>query len=259
MRSPSTRLAMRDPKICAALLQSDGEVYNFYTAKSIRPIPRSIDFLYHQAMDIRNWIKSSRQAAKLTQEQLGEVVGVTKGNVSAWEVGRHEPSYSQLLAISRATGCPLSSSASGIANVQMADTGLRRVPLISYVQAGSMTEAVDPYEIGSGADFLSTDLELSEGAFALQIKGESMTPEFREGDRVIIDPEIEPNPGDYVVAKNGKNEATFKKYRPRGLSEGGILIFELVPLNEDYPSLRSDREPIAIIGTMIEHRRYRKR
>lgn len=144
-------------------------------------------------------------------------------------------------------------------NVSAAPLGSRRIPLISYVQAGHMSEAIDPYQVGDAADWLLTDLELSANAFALRIKGDSMLPDFREGDTVVVDPAVEPIPGDYVVAKNGDNEATFKKYRPRGVNERGDTVFELVPLNEDYPSMRSDITPIRIIGTMVEHRRYRRR
>ena len=86
-----------------------------------------------------------------------------------------------------------------------------------------------------------------------------MKPEFNEGDRIIVDPNVAPHPGDFVVAKNHNEEATFKKYRQRGIDENGNDIFELIPLNEDYPTLRSDLVPLKIIGTMVEHRRYRKR
>jgi SOS-response transcriptional repressor LexA len=146
-----------------------------------------------------------------------------------------------------------------VSNVAPAAVGSRRIPLVSYVQAGDMTEVVDAYAMGEGVEFLLTDLDLSSNAFALRIKGDSMLPEFREGDVVMIDPAVKPQPGDFVVAKNGENEATFKKYRPRGIGAHGVTIFELVPLNEDYPSMRSDETPIMIIGTMMEHRRYRRR
>lgn len=95
--------------------------------------------------------------------------------------------------------------------------------------------------------------------FALRIMGNSMEPEFREGDVVVIDPDVAPTPGDYVVARNHVEAATFKKYRPRGVDENGHPIFELVPLNDDYAVMRSDQEPICIIGTMVEHTRFRKR
>jgi hypothetical protein len=38
----------------------------------------------------------------------------------------------------------------------------------------------------------------------------------------------------------------------------GQEVFELVPLNEDYAIMRSDQQPIQIIGTMMEHTRYRR-
>lgn len=141
-------------------------------------------------------------------------------------------------------------------NVSPAPTDTRIIPVISYVQAGSWREAADAYLEGGGFDYITTERELSQRAFALEIEGDSMLPEFRPGDRVIIDPEIYPSAGDFVAAKNGKNEATFKKYRVRGVGENGEMVFELVPLNEDYETMRSDREPIEIIGKMVEHRKF---
>lgn len=137
--------------------------------------------------------------------------------------------------------------------------GVRRVPLISYIQAGLWSEVVDNFSVGDADEWLMTDSELSGVSFALEIKGDSMLPEFSPGDRVIIDPDVFPQPGDFVAAKNGHEEATFKKYRPRGTDAGGNMVFELVPLNEDFPSMRSDVTPIRIVGTMVEHRKYRRR
>ena len=58
-------------------------------------------------MEMKDWISTARTTGKLTQTQLGESLGVTKGNVSAWENGRHEPSWSQILRISEVTGAAL--------------------------------------------------------------------------------------------------------------------------------------------------------
>lgn len=142
----------------------------------------------------------------------------------------------------------------------------QRVPVLSYVQAGAMTEAgcVDLAQVYD--EYITTDLDLSEQAFALEIKGDSMIAppgsgeeSFNEGDRIIVDCTVTPLPGDFVVARNGEHEATFKKYRPRGVDEQGRDVFELVPLNPDYPTIRSDRQPVQIIGVMVEHRRYRRK
>lgn len=184
--------------------------------------------------------------------------GVSKpGKLKAHKLARVNPDW-----IDTGVGPMLTSSQpapANVTNIGPAAVGAHRIPLISAVQAGVWTGVADPYAVGDGSEFLLTDLDLSENAFALEIKGDSMLPEFRPGDRVIIDPAVAPQPGDFVVAKNGDEEATFKKYRPRSVSERGDIVFELVPLNDDYPSMRSDVTPIRIVGTMVEHRKYRRR
>jgi SOS-response transcriptional repressor LexA len=144
-------------------------------------------------------------------------------------------------------------------NVIPVPAGKKAIPVISAVQAGLLTEVSDPYPPGAGFAVEYADDDLSRWAFALEIDGDSMLPDFRPGDRVIVDPEIAPNPGDFVVAKNGREEATFKKYRPRGVGPDGNMVFELVPLNDDYPTMRSDVEHLRVIGVMVEHRKKYRR
>lgn len=144
-------------------------------------------------------------------------------------------------------------------NVAPVGVGKRAIPVISAIQAGALKEITDPYEMGDGYATLYTDDDYSKWAFGLEIEGDSMLPEFRPGDMVIIEPEWEPRPGEYVAAKNNENKATFKKYRSRGTDKDGNVVFELVPLNDDYPTLRSDETPLVIIGVMAEHRRKTRR
>lgn len=144
-------------------------------------------------------------------------------------------------------------------NATPAAMGKRAIPVISAIQAGAMKEITAPYELGDGYATVYIDDGYSRWAFALEIEGDSMLPEFRAGDLVIIEPDWEPRPGECVAAKNGKEEATFKKYRQRGVDKDGNVIFELVPLNEDYQTLRSDETPLVIIGVMAEHRRKTRR
>lgn len=228
---------------------------------------------------IHQRIKSRRIELNLSMEVLGERVGVTYQTIQQWENGKTAPKRNRMKSLADALGVDVVALETGInfelpnftivhsqesensveTNIAPALVGTRKIPLISYVQAGTMSEVHDPFPVGYSDTYLLTDLDLGENAFALTIKGESMLPEFKEGDRVIIDPSVCPNPGDYVVAKNGGDEATFKKYRPRGINKHGQEIFELVPLNDDFASMQSDITPMVIIGTMVEHRKYRKK
>lgn len=145
------------------------------------------------------------------------------------------------------------------ANAKPVPLGMRPYPVISSIQAGALKEIAAPYSPGDGFDVEYGDDDTSQWSFFLEIEGDSMLPDFRPGDRVLIDPEVTPRPGDFVAARNTKQEATFKKYRVRGLDASGNEVFELVPLNDDYPTLRSDEQHLCVIGTMIEHRRKFRR
>lgn len=135
----------------------------------------------------------------------------------------------------------------------------RRIPVINRIPAGGPKTIIDDYNSGAGMDEITTDQELGPFAFALVIEGDSMLPEFTSGDKVIIDPDVRPCPGDFVAFKCKGDQSTFKKYRPRGQGVNSEDVFELVPLNPDYPTIRSDQMPVEIVGTMTEHRKYRRK
>jgi SOS-response transcriptional repressor LexA len=202
---------------------------------------------------------------------------VSGTSIKYWEDGTTDPENIRNAALQAAagalavtvsylkTGKDGREFAEAPAGMRLANDGVRSVPLISHVQAGYGVGASDAYARGDGSQEVGVDSELAEKlgrlAFALEIEGESMLEEFRPGDIVIIDPNVRPLPGDFVVAKLEIDEsATFKKYRPRGTDEDGQQIYELVPLNEDYEIIRvSASNPGKVIGTMMEHRRRRRR
>ena len=139
----------------------------------------------------------------------------------------------------------------------------RPIPVISKIPAGGPKEIVDAYHAGAGMEELIPDAEVGPYTFGLIIDGPSMEPTFLTGDKVIIDPSVQPRPGDFVAFKchgaHGEEDgSTFKQYRPRGMNAQGVEYFELVPLNEVYPTIRSDQVDCEICGTMVEHRRYRR-
>lgn len=65
--------------------------------------------------EIATWVRSARKQAKLSGEalaarlafELPNARGNSKSNISHWELGKHQPSIEQLLAISKVTGHPL--------------------------------------------------------------------------------------------------------------------------------------------------------
>lgn len=61
------------------------------------------------------WIRASRKAADLSQEELGALLslelgsgrGYSKANISHWETKKHSPNLAQLVAIGKVTGAKL--------------------------------------------------------------------------------------------------------------------------------------------------------
>ncbi len=211
-------------------------------------------------------IRRLRKSLGLTQVKLAQMLGIKAPSVVQWESDKTNLSGENLLNAAKLFGVTPDYilyggeiEQSAAPNMEMAQPDIHRIPVISYVQAGVWTAPNEIRECDGNMAYITTDHDLGQRAFAIVIRGNSMEPEFTEGDLVLIDPDEPLHPGDFVVAKNGEEEATFKKYRPRGYSEDGKEIFELAPLNDDYATMRSDRQPIQIIGTMVEHRRRRKR
>ncbi|MCC0183525.1 helix-turn-helix domain-containing protein [Aeromonas hydrophila] len=225
---------------------------------------------------INDRITASRQAQKMSKAELARRVGISHASVSKWESGLNQPKGRYLNDLAAALGVtvdwlltgdgdvPGSSGEQqipGYHNVELAVIPQgKRIPVISYVQAGNWREMCEQATTFDGnVEYVTASVDIGPCGFGLWLRGDSMLPQFKEGDLIIVDPDEAPQPGDYVVAKNGSNEATFKKYRPRGIDENGQEVFELVPLNEDYPTMHSDRQHIQIIGVMVEHRIFRKR
>lgn len=211
-------------------------------------------------------LKEARKNAGLTQAQLAKKVGIGQSTVA--ELERTANGSSHVAGIAAACNVSPMWLATGDgpmkggmdSNVKPVVEGMRAYPVISKIQAGLVKEISYPYEPGDGFAVEFGEDDASTWAFFLEIEGDSMLPEFRAGDRVLIDPDVSPRPGDFVAARNTKQEATFKKYRVRGIDETGQEIFELVPLNDDYPVLRSDEHHLVVVGTMLEHRRkFRRR
>jgi len=102
------------------------------------------------------------------------------------------------------------------------------VPLISWVRAGDFAEAVDACN-NSECELVPITVNKGRHTFALSVVGDSMHPDFPEGMRLVVEPDMDAQHGDYVIAKNGE-EATFKQL----VRDGGDWY--LKPINKQYPT-----------------------
>lgn len=121
----------------------------------------------------------------------------------------------------------------------------RSVPLISFVQAGAWTGIIDDFQPGEAEEWVPVIRSVGKNAFALRVSGTSMEPDYREGDIIVVDPDVQWHSGSLVVVRlNGDNEATFKK-----LAVDGSRIY-LEPLNTRYQPMEITGKDYTICGVV---------
>lgn len=205
-------------------------------------------------------IRKRRKTLNLTQKDLAKALtDATHGSISQWESDTTTPSAKNLYDLSLALECDFIWLLNGGKETGIIPAALKsfKIPLLTYDQVTRWSETNDKNNL-TVFDYIVT-ANVSKNTFALKITGDAMEPAFKEDDVVIIDPAVKPSPGEFVLAINKESEAMFKKYREIGYDEHGIMQFELIPLNSDYTKVSSLTQQIKIIGTMVEHRIYRRK
>ena len=208
----------------------------------------------------------AREHAGLTQKELAEKVYRLSGRkldqavISNLERGK-AGSSKRLPDIARACGVRTDwltlghgdmVEGSGIANVEEvgASYSTRTAPVISWVQAGEWSEAVDLHEPGFGDGYEPVPANAGPSVFWLRVVGDSMTAptgaSIPEGHLILVDPELEAMNGSLVVAKlDDSQEVTFKKL----VIDAGQKY--LKPLNPDYKTIQVNGN-CRIVGVVTE-------
>lgn len=120
----------------------------------------------------------------------------------------------------------------------------REVPLINQVRAGYPAEFTDLSYPARIADEYVRCPDIDDAdAFAARVVGESMMPEYREGDVVVFSPAREVRAGmDCFVRLEPDGETTFKRvFFERGAA--GEMI-RLQPLNPEFSAQLVEREKV---------------
>lgn len=193
---------------------------------------------------------------KKKPKELAEFFDVSEAAVSKW-LNSGKIGKAKLPRFAEFTGVDFTWLATGDGNMVSEPSNISpgppirgKVPLISWVQAGKWREAIDLYAPDDAENWIETTVPIKEHTFALRVDGDSMEPEFPAGVLIVVEPDLDPQPGDYVIAKNG-DEATFKQLVKDGPD------WYLKPINERYP-IKPLESPCKIIGVVREQaRRYR--
>ena len=158
-------------------------------------------------MPIGNNIKRLRAESGLTQDRLGELVGVTGKAVCSWELGLKTPRMPVIERLADLFGVSKTEIIEDAKSTPVSP--ITRVPILGRVAAGSGCLADDNlygYE-NVPTDILSTEEEY----ILLNVKGDSMSPKIEEGDRLLIQLQPSVDSGSYAVVLIDDEDGVVKK------------------------------------------------
>ncbi|WP_173934838.1 helix-turn-helix transcriptional regulator [Chelativorans sp. Marseille-P2723] len=145
------------------------------------------------------------------------------------------PSTESIAKIIDATGVSLSEFLTlldGEAPLLRRQSGRDSVPLIGFAQAGAGGYFTDGgFPAGMGWEQVDLPGKVGEGAYALQVQGDSMLPLYRDGDILVVEPTASIRRGDRVVVKTAEGEVMAKV-----LLRQSSRQIELSSLNPDHPN-----------------------
>lgn len=217
--------------------------------------------------DMNTWatrIKSRMKELDLTQEELAQKMGLTRGAVTHYLAGRRIPplkQFQKLASILKADpawlqfGIQAEKISAPKQEKEKKEKEVKRettfsLPVLSWQQAAELIDVskVKRDEIKEWIPHFFTD---KPRWYGLRIEGDSMTASSRHGnsfsedDMIVIDPDKEVEHGSYVIAMLPRfKEVTFKQY----VIDGGIRY--LKPLNPQYPITSID-DKTHICGVVV--------
>jgi SOS-response transcriptional repressor LexA len=218
--------------------------------------------VHNQAMNIvgKN-VHKYRSALGLSLEELGKSAGWDKKNLHRLEQTGSGYSNDSITRIAKALNVSLGALFDETGSMMYG----RVVPIDFYTpemlsrDAQGKTAIQRPaHESGGISNVLLTDGSFADAAFAFTVNDDGMRPDLAPGDVIVIDPGLQPEPNDLVLAvihrhSTGKSQALIRRFADRANG------FELLPTDNAYATEISVDNNIGIVGTVVEQRRQRRR
>ena len=191
-----------------------------------------------------------------TQKEVAGAIGASPQTFNTWCQGIALPRMGKVQRLADYFGVPKSELIDEYKPFTAEDstehkTKMVKIPIVGTVAAGVPISAIEDIQ---GYEEIPEQLARTGEFYALRIKGDSMSPDIRNGDVVIVRVQPVADNNDIVIASVNGDEATCKRLK-RYETE-----LCLVPINPDYETMRFTPQevntlPVSVLGKVIELRR----
>lgn len=185
-------------------------------------------------------IKNYRKKNKLTQGELGKLLGVGTSAVSSWEIGKNKPLMDNIQKMSDIFNVNVSDL---LENDVVSSTKTSKnivLPMYGDVAAGALAE-MESVDVGNTESVELSPALLgtyanSDNLFAMRVNGDSMDRVIPNGSLIVVKPieETQYKDGDIVVFSYN-NEYSLKRFRPNTME--GFVLFEADSENDDFKDI----------------------
>lgn len=197
-------------------------------------------------------LKEARKAAGLSQLEVANKIGVTQSGLSNWENGIRKV---DMMTLQRLAEIYEVSTDYLLGKDSRPNARIIRIPVLGSVPAGIPIEAIQ--DIVDWEEIPAAMAAGDKEYFALLVKGDSMYPDYLEGDVVIVRKAPDCSSGDVCVVYVNGYDATLKQVKKNEIDQS----ITLVPRNPAYPPRTytvedmSGEYPVTIAGVVVELRR----
>lgn len=212
-------------------------------------------------------IFQERKSKGLTRKALADLTDDLKpSRINNWERGIRTPGPEEIKQLAQALNV-----APGYLMCLTDDKQIQKefpwlgalIPLLNTQQAcnpKTFIQSIKEDWESSSVSFIPLSPELSkklgENAFAYCMQDDSMTPELKSGDILIINPDKNVQPGELVVAQNN-DEVVVRRYKQLSADKPN-KEYELIALNDNWANIRvqhdSHHQIVGVVLTLIRSR-----
>jgi repressor LexA len=204
-------------------------------------------------------VRTARENKELDQQTLALKIDVATRTLQRWEKGEQVPDSNYLMRLAKQTGVrpewlltgegelypPVNSPANIIPLVH--DKSFRKVtlveiPVLSSVPAGKAAALFHSEHVER---FVTVDNVKDRSAFALVVKGNSMSPRIEDGDIVVVSPQQEVHTGDICVVRVN-DEDVLKKVK---IDDQYV---HLIPLNTSFEPMTVRKRDVMLIWKVVK-------
>lgn len=202
-------------------------------------------------MSIARNIRAVRTRNNLTQEEFGEIVGVSSMAVSQWETGRAVPRMGAVQKISDyfhiSKGSLIDEDSSTLTKLPISgSTATLPLRTLGKVHAGVMDD--DTICDDEDVQVPERVVLAYPDAFLLRVEGNCMDRVIPEGSHVVVAPHKVPTNGSIVVIRDDAYEAIMRRYY-KGSS---ALMLSPDSYEEEYQDIIvHDGQEITLIGVVV--------